>query len=255
MKFLCICPTYGRPPNLLADALACFLAQTHVDAYLMIYDDLGNHKPEVNDRWAMVTSRERSPNLIRKYNIMLGLAESMKLGGTGKFDALANWEDDDLYLPTHLEQHAKILENCEFSYPSEVWTTYSTEPAIIPSAGTYWASVAIRFSSFLDGGGFIATPRADFDQLNMRRWESMLKVGDPSRADGPTYVFRWADTGVPHGQSTMRSPDDTTWYARFKPAYTAPVPMLQPALSSNAVRTLEQIRAQLADRVNPLKPA
>ena len=255
MKFLCICPTYGRPPHLICDALTCFLDQTHTNAYLMIYDDLGNHTPQVNERWAMVTSTQRSPNLIRKYNIMLDLAESMKLGGTGGFDALANWEDDDLYLPTHLEQHARVLSHCEYSYPSQTWSTFSRQAEIIPTAGVYWASMAIRFNSFRKGGGYIATPRADFDQLNMRRWRSTLKHGDPSHPHGPTYVFQ-AHTGVPHGQSFMLGEDDTTWYQRFTPVHTEPVPLLEPGYSPAALGILEEIAAKLANNpVNPAKPA
>ena len=44
MKLTCVCPTYRRP-RLLANAIACFVAQTYPNRELIVLDDAGELEP------------------------------------------------------------------------------------------------------------------------------------------------------------------------------------------------------------------
>jgi hypothetical protein len=127
------------------------------------------------------------------------------------------WEDDDIYMPRHIENHLHVLTEHEFSYPKTVWSTYFGDPVLECTDGRFWASTGIRYRSFSDVGGFVRTRRADFDQQSVGRW--MGALGHGSSDQPPTYCFRWGDTGAVHGQTLMKSPDDETWYNRARPQY------------------------------------
>jgi hypothetical protein len=144
---------------------------------------------------------------------MLQLAEEF-----GPFDALALWDDDDIYLPNHLHYHAHVLKDYELSYPSHVYSTYTGQRLIEPSGGRFWASLAIRYDAFVRTGGFILTRRADFDQQSLGKWLQKCSSGQPDKLGEPTYVFRWSDTGCKHSQSAMSSPFDYEWYSKLNSA-------------------------------------
>lgn len=210
MRFLCLCPTYNRPQHLIQQSVACFRSQAHSDAFLLIYDDLGTLNEEVDDDMAIITTTEREPGIVAKYNKMLKLSERF-----GDFDAIALWDDDDIYLPNHLLFHSQVLSIHNMSYPSTVWSTYTGKMEKEASGGRFWASLAIRCMEFSRLGGFVQTERADFDQQSLNYWKANTSCGDPCEIGEPTYVFRWSDTGCPHSQYQMKSPDDTEWYARL----------------------------------------
>jgi hypothetical protein len=210
MRFLCLCPTYNRPWRLLEESLACFHSQVHKDAFLLIYDDLGVFPEQRHDNWALISTPTREPGIVEKYNRMLELAEEF-----GPFDAIALWDDDDIYLPNHLHYHAQVLKDYELSYPSHVYSTYTGQRLIEPSGGRFWASLAIRYDAFLRTGGFATTKRADFDQQTLGRWIGECTHTDTYSFCAPTYIFRWNETGCNHSQSKMTSPGDTTWYEKL----------------------------------------
>lgn len=208
MRFLCLCPTYNRPWRLLEESLACFHSQVHKDAFLLIYDDLGVFPEQRHDNWALISTTTREPGIVEKYNRMLELAQQF-----GPFDALALWDDDDIYLPNHLLHHAQILNDYELSYPSRVWSTYTGQRLVEPSGGRFWASLAIRYDAFVRTGGFVLTRRADFDQQSLGKWLRGCTCGEPDRSREPTYVFRWSDTGCRHSQTLMKTAKDEYWYS------------------------------------------
>lgn len=210
-RFLCLCPTYNRPKRLLEESIQHFRNQKHSNAFLLIYDDLGSHDSLVDEDMAIITTTEREPGIVAKYNKMIELSRQF-----GDFDAIALWDDDDIYLPDHLSNHAQVLQVHNMSYPSLVWSTYTGKREIESSGGRFWASLAIRCIEFSRLGGFVDTQRADFDQQSLNYWRTNTSCGDPCEIGPPTYVFRWGDTGLPHSQWQMRSPDDTGWYDRLK---------------------------------------
>lgn len=210
IRFLCLCPTYNRPRRLLDESINNFLKQTHSNAFLLVYDDLGSHDSLVSESMAVITTDRREPGIVAKYNKMLELAKQF-----GDFDAIALWDDDDIYLPNHLEYHSQVLQIHGMSYPALVWSTYTGKMEQEASGGRFWASLAIKTAEFNRVGGFVDTERADFDQQSLGYWRKNISCGDPCEIGEPTYVFRWGDTGCQHSQFQMRSPDDTGWYQRL----------------------------------------
>lgn len=210
-RFLCLCPTYNRPKSLIEESIKHFRNQSHSNAFLLIYDDLGSLESVVDEDMAIITTTNREPGIVEKYNQMLSLSKQF-----GDFDAIALWDDDDVYLPDHLRNHSQVLQVHGMSYPSLVWSTYTGKREKEFSGGRFWASLAIRFEDFVRLGGFVQTRRADFDQQSLNHWRTNTSCGDPCEIGEPTYVFRWGDTGCYHSQFQMRSPDDTGWYDRLK---------------------------------------
>lgn len=92
----CLCPTYRRKPELLANAIACFEAQTYPLSrrFLIVLDDAGEIAPTHGDGWQIVSVPDRYPTLPEKYNALVQQAEGA--------DILAVWEDSTTYLPWHL---------------------------------------------------------------------------------------------------------------------------------------------------------
>lgn len=211
MRFICLCPTYKRPWSLVGQAVDCFLKQIHKDAFLLVYDDLGSLPEQSHENWRVVSTSSREPDMISKYERMMEISEVH-----GKFAAIALWDDDDIYLPSHLEFHNHILAEKEFSYPSKVWTTHNAQEEkngmkLEDSGGRFWASSAMRMDAFRKCG-FSKSLRANFDLVNLHGWLAVLSCGDPCSLGDPTYVYRWGDTGCWH-LSTFGRHDD--WYERI----------------------------------------
>lgn len=223
MKFLCLCPTYGKTPEVIANAIKCFLDQTYKEAHLLIYDDLGNYRNAelLNrdfDNITLVSSLQRCPGIVPKYERMLELAKAFGID----YDALALWDDDDIYLPEHLANHAKTL--CfpvDWSYPINVYSTYGNQLRAEESGGRFWASLAITRKSFQRVGGFVQSSLATFDQQSLAKFNALLHRGIPDQEAGPTYVFRWQDTKTIHAQHFMG--DAVNWYNHVTPGFTSPV--------------------------------
>ena len=97
----CLCPTYHRP-KLLANAVACFLAQDYPAERreLIIVDDAQEFAPQIGQGWQLVSLSRRFQSLPEKYNALAGLAEG---------EVFVVWEDDDIYLPHHISAHVNAL--------------------------------------------------------------------------------------------------------------------------------------------------
>ena len=254
MKIYCLCPTYGRPRALIENTLACFLAQDYTDSELIIFDDGQTLEPQRGKRWRIVTDDERLPSLPAKYNWILGLIIAENRTIEPEKSAVCVWDDDDVYLPWHLSQHAKTLQANEWSHPREVWSTYvsSTQQAggrlavREPATGRFHGSLAIRWDLMRRIGGWIMTRRADFDQQQIAECERL--AGAPGRPDEdaiPSYVFRWADSGAPHCQGEMRTPDDLDWYDRVKVAHhrsEGKITEIRPCYDASAKRILDELQ-------------
>ena len=203
----CLCPTYRRP-RLLANSVACFLAQDYPRdrRELIILDDGGDFESQQQDNWQVISISRRFNSLPEKFNALAGLAAG---------DVLAVWEDDDVYLPWHLTAHACALEHLSVSKPSRVISTYPGHPIEENAEGRFHASIAFAREAFINCGGWPLTNRADFDQQLLQRLSAVSEIADPCVSHSPSYVFRWATTGTYHAQSLMTSPDDEKWYERW----------------------------------------
>jgi len=248
MKIACLCPTYGRP-ELLASSIAQFHAQTHPEKRLFILDDGGQYK-SFYSRFTDVTVdllslKDRFRSLPSKYETLTQMAADWKP------DAVAMWDDDDIYLPHHLSSiAARLSGEYQWTAPVVVWSTYPGKPVIEDAVGRFWASSAIKWQAFLDVGGVPMTLRADFDQMFLGNCQKKYgpAVSLASSPEDATFVFRWADTLAPHAQHFLRSPDDTTWYDRMRQSNLPYVGDIVPKLDPNAELTLMQIASHLAGR-------
>ncbi len=233
----CLCPTYGRPA-LVENSVGLFLDQTWPlpQACMYVLDDGGQLPHEtrrLNDGrpWLrVITTKTRFPSLSSKYTALLTAA--LEDGATD----LAIWDDDDVYLPSHL---ARAMEGMNetgalWSKPSRVWSTYSNPPIVEKADGRFWGSVVLSVEGYRKMGGLVSTERADFDQLNLQRMSTLGPPFDP----GPTYVFRWSDTGHPHAQHFITKPSDREWYHRMARPNLPPHAKLVPEVDA---RTRELI--------------
>lgn len=230
MKFLCLCPVYGTPPHLIEESIQCFLDQKHPDKKLILYDDYGI-LPNIEhpDIYTIITTI-REKNLSHKYNVMCHAIQ--------EYDAVAIWDVDDLYLPNHLSEHNKVLQEHSCSYPKEVWSTYTGSPQKEIAGGRFWASCAVR-RSVIQEIGFVDSKQANFDQQNLSRFMS-YGVGTTSC----TYVFRWADTDHTHGQGGMKSPSDTTWYDNYVPFHKNLITSITPQYRDKTKRIVQWLTSQ-----------
>lgn len=201
MKFLCLCPTYNHA-RLLSNTLACFAAQDHADRYMLILDDAGQITPQSGDRWRLVSTADRCTSLPAKYNAMLAIAANW----CPDWDAVAVWDDDDVYLPWHLSAAAAAMQSCPpgsggavSAKPSAVWSSH-THRLVCRNCGittrdlVCWEAVPCRLCGSPDTvcwpmqesgvgrfhgslvlsravveriGGWVQTRRADFDQQQL----------------------------------------------------------------------------------------
>ena len=214
---VCLCPTYGRPPHLLANTIQCFLDQDYPTdrRALLMFDDLGNLSlaPELHALGVnLVSTEDRSPSLPAKYNAMRKM-----LPGA---DIQLVWEDDEIYLPHHITSYATAMIGKKWAYPSEVWSTCTGTPEIEKSGGRFHASLGFR-SWFLDSfGGWLETDLPVFDQRLIDLSTFHANPGRPNNGPNqiPSYVFRWGDTLAAHGQHTMQQGGE--WYRAAKPQHT-----------------------------------
>lgn len=219
----CVCPTYNRPAQ-LANAIACYNAQDWPieRRELLILDDAGQYGMHANtaEGWEIISSAERFPSLPDKFNYLASLARG---------DVICVWEDDDVYLPHHLRAHCYALrrDRANYSKPGHVLSDYPGSVVTEEATGRFHACTAFSHDLLERIGGWPRTKRADFDQQLMRSLHQHGRETDPLKFFPASYMFRW-HTGAFHGQNTMRSADDETWYDRAKqdniPKLPPPVP-------------------------------
>jgi hypothetical protein len=247
MRILCLCPTYGRP-RLVANALACFLAQDYPTdkRKLLILDDLGQLPSEDGKDWELISTRERFPSLPAKYNAML-VAEGFP--DSFPWDAVAVWDDDDIYLPWHLPSAAAALgtgsvRSCK---PSQIWSLHrpfgaeGPGPWLEPGAGRFHCSLVIASWTLRELGGWIQTRRADFDQQQIKATAPAVDMLPHCPERCPGFVYRWASTNAAHCSALMRSPDNEDWYDRYWPRDATPVGRLLPGFDDETLRVYRRI--------------
>ena len=243
MNVLCLCPTYGRP-RLVANAVACFLAQDYPETNrkLLILDDAGQIESQDNGTWQVISTPERFFSLPAKYNAMLTAEGIIGPQPTSRWDAVAVWDDDDIYLPWHLTAGVQAMLNngAPAAKPSQVWSLYNSEtPWLENAAGRFHGSLIVGVPRLRELGGWIQTKRADFDQQMIG---SCLPMADAMfhgpQPGSPGYVFRWGSTQAPHCQGLMRTPDNEDWYDRYQRADLQPVGELVPAFDAETERVI-----------------
>jgi glycosyltransferase involved in cell wall biosynthesis len=223
MKFLCLMPTYGRRASMLANSIKCFQEQTHEEKALLIYDDLGtlNGCRLIPDVYIWSTE-QRASSVGAKYNKLLEFAEGFDA------DAVCVWDDDDIYLPRHLELHAIALQSFAWSKPSQIISAYHRPPKIEDASGRFHGSIAALLSA-VNEVPWIDTRRATFDQEYIAALsERFGPPGDPLRYGSIQYVYRWQTSGGGHCSGLMGYED---WYERYQPDSREPIAEIVPEMN------------------------
>ena len=247
MRIVALCPTYRRR-TLLANAVACFLAQTHDDKKLIVCDDSGESPYQREADWQVIPSAPYA-SLPDKYNAMARYA--IKCYNP---DAFAVFEDDDVYFPDYLANHVKALQTesvrgfpCLWSHCSWCWTDGSGGPnggelrREDTGHGRLHGCLAFSRELFEQTGGWPTTRRMDFD-LQMLALLRVTSPADPCQFGPSQYFFRWASTGQPHGQAYCSGPDDEGWMQKAQTSINArlgpvrPLLPLRPAMDAETAR-------------------
>lgn len=98
----CICATYGRPSH-LEEAIACFLNQTYPNKELIILNSLPDQELRFDHPQVKIINLSRRP-------ATLGECRNMAIQQcSGEW--LVTWDDDDIYLPNHLQNFAAALDS------------------------------------------------------------------------------------------------------------------------------------------------
>jgi glycosyltransferase involved in cell wall biosynthesis len=95
-------PTYARP-EFLRESIECFLRQTYTDSELVVLND-----------WTGHTIHFEHPR-VRVFNKTDGERRSLGevrnwLCSQARGDVVTDWDDDDIYLPKHLEHALSMME-------------------------------------------------------------------------------------------------------------------------------------------------
>jgi hypothetical protein len=186
---ICVCLCTFRRPVSLGHVIRCFERQSHPDREMVILDDAGQHGPRRGDRWELLSIGRRFRTLGEKRNALAALAPA-------DAEALAIWDDDDLYFPWALEASAAALARADWSRPSVVLHPLG-RPRIgqtiqfrqHQTGGLYHGGWAYRRRLF-DAAGWYPADSGPEDQRLMRKMEALSPSADPiALGFRPFYVF------------------------------------------------------------------
>jgi hypothetical protein len=206
-KIVCICPTLNRP-ELLGRAIKCFENQTYEDRFLIIVDDLGQYHNQCGDRWQLVSFPARILSLGEKNNVCtaLGLRDTW---------AYAKWDDDDTYMPWHLEATAEALTRGEFVQPRYAvdfwdgkWVVTETFSRKDKSHFCYHGCWSYTRNLFTRVGGYRNLYAGDDGEFQNR----LLKLGIKSVGFDPKYKpSYWYNRPLQHRISEVGGDDHAYW--------------------------------------------
>ncbi len=185
MKIAAVCCTYLRPLA-LGELVRCFQHQDYPRRELVILDDAGQYEGGGGERWRLVSLPRRFATLGEKRNAAAALVSP-------DVEALAVWDDDDLYLPWALSASVAALRRAPWSRPSLV-----LHPAAAGglrqhrTGGLFQGGWAYRRGLFRHVGGYAAVNNGEDQELAARLARAHVGHADPIRLGfRPFYVYRW----------------------------------------------------------------
>jgi hypothetical protein len=237
-KIACICPTYHRP-QVLADSIECFNRQTYpLDRReLIILDDGGQYDHQRGPGWNLVSLPVRFRTLGEKRNATAALVSP-------DVTHFALWDDDDIYLPWHLENMAEVFQaGCEWSKPRDLFINRGNTLQRKGTTFLYHAMWGFSRELFLSVGGYPAMQsgqdqgllarfkqaKVDYDKADEeKRKRDKLVKADWQSPTGPTsFVYRWHSyTGAKHlsamgsGGYEKRAKEKIEHVSQIKPAWS-----------------------------------
>ena len=246
MRILCLMPVYNHRHETTENALQCFLDQTHTNKYMLIGDDrpAAAQMPEqFFQNGEVVRFSYRFPTLTEKYNAMLAYAHEENIA----YDAVAIWDDDDIFLPMHLTAAAyELSRNPEFAWyhPQRTFISMSGDLSITDTANRFWSCCVVRRSLLEQIGGFPVSAWAGFDQECLRAFGAVTKPCFTEKVIN--YVYRWGDAEENHTSGYMTDGyAGTAWYG--KTPYSIGQGLLNPKYDPTTIKTLEELEVRFKD--------
>ncbi|THD70063.1 MAG: hypothetical protein E7813_09420 [Bradyrhizobium sp.] len=198
MKIDCLMGTYGRYA-LASEATACFLQQTISNATLLIYNQ--HPRPLFFDHPRVRIVNEARPSVALRFvrQRMLELSDPLA-------DLIHFWDDDDLYLPWHLEDCLKHIGDNGAWRPASGWTSYrntefSPHTRLTARVEGSWVFRA----KYLKAAAIDTHPAYTDHPVYLQTEEAGL---DASAGDAkPSYIYRW-DTGTTHVSAWQNTASD-----------------------------------------------
>jgi len=192
MKIAAVCCTFLRPER-LGRMIRCFELQDHADRELVVLDDAGQYGCQQGDRWRLISTNVRFPTLGEKRNAAAALVSDA-------VDALAVWDDDDLYLPWCLRACAAALDRAAWSRPSQVLHPQADGSLRRhETGGLFHGGWAYRREVFQRAGGYPAMDNGEDQGLARRFKRAAVDQIDPiALGFDPFYVYAWGGAGGWH---------------------------------------------------------
>lgn len=189
----CFCSTYGRPKSLIENSIQCFLEQDYTGPKeLVILNDLASQKliynhPEVR----IINLPERIKPLSRKFNMNVELC---------KYDIIAVWEDDDVFLKNRLSYaYANMIDGIFHSYDG----FFEKKPGdIIVSSNYYHSQHVFTKDLFNAVGGYPETDFCTLDLGIMQKFKDYLGYHYSKKISNPkdlSYIYVWSESNSFHG--------------------------------------------------------
>lgn len=186
----CYCNTYGRV-HTLEEVLESFLRQNYQGTKeLVIFNDLSkqelifNH-PEVR----IINLKDKIIPLGRKFNESISYC---------RYDILACWEDDDIYLSNHLTQSISLMKNGIF-HTGTAWFE-DTEQHLVETHNTYHATHVFHKDIFYKVGGYPEIDESKLDIGLMSKFSNLLGSYSTKLSKLEfSYIYRWGTANCYHG--------------------------------------------------------
>ena len=192
MKIAAVCCTYLRPVQ-LGRMIRCFELQDYARAELIILDDAGQYDAQRGKRWRLFSIGQRLPSLGEKRNAAAALVSD-------DVEALAVWDDDDLYLPWALRASAAALKVAPWSRPSLV--LHPQQDGSLrqhETGGLFHGGWAYRREVFEQVSGYPAINNGEDQGLARRLKHAAVESADPIQLGlKPFYIYPWGTGGGWH---------------------------------------------------------
>ncbi|NUQ66151.1 MAG: glycosyltransferase family 2 protein [Pirellulales bacterium] len=194
MKIAAVCCTYHRPRQ-LGSLIKCFLEQDYPRGKreLVILDDAGEYDNQEGDGWRLVSVCQRWPTLGEKRNAAAAMVSP-------DVDALAVWDDDDLYLPWALRASVAAVSESPWSRPSLVLHEQADGSLRQhETGGLFHGGWAYRREAFDRAGGYLAINNGEDQDLARRMTEAGVWWADPiALGFAPFYIYRLGNAAGYH---------------------------------------------------------
>ena len=174
MKIAAVCVTYLRPRQ-LGWMIHCFLRQDYPadQRELVVLDDAGQYENQSGPSWRLVSTPSRFRTLGEKRNAAAALVGD-------DVEALAVWDDDDLYLPWALSAAAAALRQAPWSRPSLVLHPQDDgQLRQHATGGLFHGGWAYRRDLFQRAGGYPAMDNGEDQALAGRFRRLAAASADP----------------------------------------------------------------------------